>query len=430
LEGLSGMKRFWRASGRLYLAFLVLALVSFIGSLLIDAFKRTLIPFPTFGGTFTRVEGWIGVAALVLWASAIVNVYRAVVASPAATEESTGTKAVMLFSFVAGLLALCGWIVSTTALPVYNALLDLSPLTSTPVLVHNASERSFSTFKYGTGHDRLAVVSRLDHPDERVTIDWKGCPIPSFRDTSPFATLRLGRGAIGVPWISLPIECHPLAISDKPLFGGTFLGKGGPVVLAIIEFDDPETEANLTRAVTAALTRFDAIASGGSDAFRSSVEDTIAGAAILGSDIEQQLRAIWDPVFGGPPGADAKAAARCSRELIQTRTVKMDRAHVFGLWEQKVDAVAPDVPIVVIYQGDPGKHLPEYRCPRCTVLSAEAVDPDVFRVFTGSAGLGFGEPRVLLADAAGRRTFEAPLLDTAQIAKFAQRLGAAIGGSH
>jgi hypothetical protein len=424
------MKRFWKASGRLYLAFLVLALVSFIGSLLIGAFKRTFSPFPTFGGTFARAEAWIGVAALILWASAVVNIYRAVVASPAATEESTGAKALMLFSFVAGLLALCGWIASTAALPVYNALLDFSPLTSTPVLVHSAGEHSFSTFKYGTGYDRLAVVSRLDHPDERVTIDWKGCPIPSFRDTSPFAALRLGRGALGVPWISLPIECHPLAISDKPLFGGTFLGKGGPVVLAIIEFDDPETEANLMRAVAAALTRFDAITSGRSEAFRSSVEDTIAGAAILGSDIEQQLRAIWHPVFGGPPGADAKAASRRSREVIQTKAAKTDRAHIFGLWKQKADAVAPEVPIVAIYQGDPGKHLPEYQCPRCTVLSTEAVDPDVFHVFTASTALGFGEPRVLLADAAGRRTFEAPLSDTAQLPRFAQRLGAAVVGSH
>ena len=120
------MKRFWRASGRLYLAFLVLALVSFIGSLLIGAFQGTFSPFPTFGGTFARAERWIGVAALILWASAVVNVYRAVVSSPAATEESTGAKALMLFSFVAGLLALCGWLASTTALPVCNRLHSIS----------------------------------------------------------------------------------------------------------------------------------------------------------------------------------------------------------------------------------------------------------------------------------------------------------------
>ena len=112
--------------------------------------------------------------------------------------------------------------------------------------------------------------------------------------------------------------------------------------------------------------------------------------------------------------------------MIQTKAVKTDQAHIFGLWKQKADAVAPEVPIVAIYQGDPGKHLPGFQCPRCTVLSTEAVDPDVFHVFTGNTALGFGEPRVLLADAAGRRTFEAPLSDTAQLPTFAQRLGAAV----
>jgi hypothetical protein len=114
--------------------------------------------------------------------------------------------------------------------------------------------------------------------------------------------------------------------------------------------------------------------------------------------------------------------------VIQAKVLKTDQSRTLGLWKQKADVAAPGVRMVLIYQGDPGKHLPEYQCPRCTVVSIQAVDPDIFQVFTGSSALGFGEPRILVADAAGRRTFEARLTDTAQLSAFAQRLGAATAG--
>ena len=419
------MKWIWKAGGVVCLAFVVLGIACYLGALILEAFKSTFDPFPTFGGNFAGAERRIGWAALILWVFAMVNIYRAV-ADRAAAESKTsiGAKAVLLFTSVSGLLVFCAWLGAQESLPLYNALFDFGPVKPTPVAVQSFGGRSFTTFKYGRSSSRTAIVSRLDHPGEQIEIDWSGCPIP-FRETSPFATLRLARGALGVPWISLPIECRPLAVSDRPLFKGMVLGKGRPVILVVIEFDDPTMDETVTRAVAVVLEQLDRIAGGRADPLQSAVNEAVAEAGLLDQATQEQLKAVLKPVLDGAPGVDASAVARRARNVIQANRLKANQAHTFGLWKKTADATAPEVPIVVIYKRDPGKHLSEYQCSRCTLWSDEEIDPDIFRVFAGRPELGVGDPRVLLADSAGRRSFEAALSDTAQLPTFAQRLKSA-----
>ena len=51
---------------------------------------------------------------------------------------------------------------------------------------------------------------------------------------SRIVTLKLGRGAFGVPWFSRAIDCHLPTIDESPLFDDFYLGKGRAAALVTL----------------------------------------------------------------------------------------------------------------------------------------------------------------------------------------------------
>jgi hypothetical protein len=179
-------------------------------------------PFPTFGADFHAVWIVAGVFYAGLWLTATVMTFRS---SRDPGEATSWIPWFLLTGVVAGLL----WMGVCVAVPVLNAVLDFSTPVETPIYVHHAS----TSMQSSRGRYSLSVakISRMDHPQERIKINWDTCGLPDDEPLSPFATLRIGKGAFGVPWIDLPVSCRGLAVRDRPLARDLYVGRGEPVVL-------------------------------------------------------------------------------------------------------------------------------------------------------------------------------------------------------
>ena len=216
-----------RVSRILDRAFLI-AVLSGFGMLMIAlvfyAYYNDYDPFPTFGGDarLDHISHWILLAVGGLGLAWAISFGRRYMRRPDLPNPIPGFALGLAGVFVAA----CGW---DLAIPTLNAVLDFGPKVVTPVHVQGRFITEYSTAHGTKLPARQAVVNRLDHPDEAVEVSWPKCNkvggIPSR-----LVTIKLGRGAFGVPWFSRAIGCRRLTF-DEPLFDDFYLGKGRAAVL-------------------------------------------------------------------------------------------------------------------------------------------------------------------------------------------------------
>ena len=189
-------------------------------------------PYQRYGGSFGHLWAVVFTLYGLLWLNAFVVGYRAI----RAPELTTKFVVVALFTGMLFLLAAGGTCLGIECL---NALLDFSPLQETPVVVSPTWQKARVNKNGSPYHVKMAAVNRLDHPDERVELNWDSCDVKYPAERSRAATLRIGRGAFGIPWVALPVGCHALTVDERPLFGDFVLGKRGPAVIFVVQLYDP-----------------------------------------------------------------------------------------------------------------------------------------------------------------------------------------------
>jgi hypothetical protein len=75
----------------------------------------------------------------------------------------------------------------------------------------------------------------------------------------------------------------------------------------------------------------------------------------------------------------------------------------------------------MIEQGGESRKPATVPCPRCTIVSSEDVDENIFELFTGGSEVRFQSDDILLADRAGKLAFNASLSETARASELAAR---------
>jgi hypothetical protein len=156
----------------------------------------------------------------------------------------------MVLCIFVALLMTVSCISFCSGLDCLNAWLDFSTPAQVPVLVQAQRSEKRRT-KYGASyHVEIARVTRLDRPGPAFDVPWDSCEVPSPGKASSLATVNVGRGAFGIPWIALPVVCRPLTVADRPLVAGVFLGRGAPVVLVTLEASDGPEQSDQSTAVS------------------------------------------------------------------------------------------------------------------------------------------------------------------------------------
>jgi hypothetical protein len=189
-------------------------------------------PYQRYGGSFGHLQAVVFTLYGLLWLIGFVAGYRAI------RDPELTTKFVVIALFN-GMLLMFAAAGACLGIECLNALLDVSPLRETPVHVNKTWEEKRLNKSGPPRHVTMAAVNRLDHPDERVVLNWDSCDVKYAAKRSRAATLRIGRGAFGIPWVALPVECHALTVDERPLFGDFVLGKRGPAVIFVVQLYDP-----------------------------------------------------------------------------------------------------------------------------------------------------------------------------------------------
>jgi hypothetical protein len=373
-----------------------------------------VVPFPTFGADDRIDEIWqrLILCFLVFWVIWAISYGRRAVR----LDWPNPTPGIFL-SLLAVLVGAAAWY---PAIPMLNALLDFSPKVVTPVYIRRSTG-------YETAHGtklvtRSAKVSRPDHPDEEVKVRWEGCTTPAGI-LPRIAKIKLGRGAFGVPWFSVAVQCHALAVDSQPLFDDFYLGKGRAAVLVALRSapvpkgDDPYVRAK--RDLFAGLTR---LAEGRtkSPSFSELYAVDVDAMSVMTDDEQKELKRILRPL----PGAREEEMAIGRQALTYaTRTLfKRDSARQLEHWTRAIEARFPDVPVVVL--AEPAPLDPEHRasCPRCRETLKKALDSGILQVFMEGKDPWDGGDHVYLANAAGRKAFEAALPDVDQEPRLLDKL--------
>ena len=385
--------------------------VSFISLFAKISYHPDLLePYPTFGvswsGLFVTVAViygaiWLAWSGIMLWAS-----------SYGESEAS-----IVLVGFV-GLLMFVTYFGAAYGLACANALLDTSPRLREPVLVRSL-RREGGKVNGRRGSIGIATISPVDQPARQFDLVWDSCNVKRSTPVSPFAAVRVGRGAFGVPWVELPVECRPLAVSDRPLVGDFVLGRG-PAVLVILvptEQSSSLSAAQVERRdhLLMLLDRLQQVERGWntdmalSDAY-----------ALLSADGQAEFRAIVAPLATDDSTATSERVAEAGRRIVEADGQHRNFGYRFSIWRKAIESAGPDLPIVIIENVEKGNRA-AVPCPRCTIVSADDVDKEVFGVFTGRSHPEFEDERVFLADRAGKLAFKANLSDTAQAPELAAR---------
>jgi hypothetical protein len=368
-----------------------------------------LEPFPLFGASLARLHTAVVIVYAGLWLFWTVVILR----------EEPG--ALLICGFVAILMLVAG-VGAVYGLDCANALLDFSSPVRTPVLVREVRRDRGKTIR-GASFVVMATVSPADRPDQRFELNWNSCGVSSSEEVSPFGAVRIGRGALGAPWVALPVECRALAVGDRPFFGTFRLGSG-PLIMATVE----RGEAASVRAMRAQrraemLDIFNGFinSSSGYRKVRAEVALSNADLALLPEE-RAELEKALEPLVKMDEAWRAKDIGREAIRIVNEDSRHQDPAYRLSVWMQGIAAVAPSVPKAIIRAGDGAGVLADFKCAGCSILSEDTVDMAIYRILTGQTEPGLGGSQIFVIDGAGRVAFKAKLSETSLVPTLAQSL--------
>jgi hypothetical protein len=374
-----------------------------------------LEPYPTFGaswsGLFVTVAViygaiWLAWSGIMLWVS----------------SYGEGDANFVVVGFV-GLLMLVTYFGTACGLTCANALLDTSPRVRLRVLVRSL-RREGGKVNGRRGSIGFATISPVDQPTRQIDLVWDSCNVKRSMPVSPFAAIQVGRGAFGVPWVELPVECRPLTVSDRPLVGQFVLGHG-PAVLVVLPGEPSGFSAARAGRRRDLLMNLEELGEARGDP--EEMVGLLWGVAseALSADGQAELRRIVAPIKSGDSTDKIEDAASAAKRLVEADAEHRNFGYRFSIWRKAVESAAPGLPIVVIENGFE-KGSPALPCPRCTIVSADDVDKEIFGVFTGRSHPEFDHEQVFLADRAGKLAFEAGLSETERAPELAAQAKAVI----
>ena len=392
---------------------LAVSLISFFPKL--SYLPDFLSPYPTFGaswrGLFVTVAViygaiWLAWSAIMLWSSSY--------------GESEGS--IVMVGFV-GLLMFVTYFGMANGLACANALLDTSPRVREPVLIRHLIRGSEKTVR-GSVLVAIATVSPVDEPTRQVDLDWNSCNVKRSAPVSPFAAVRVGRGAFGVPWVELPVECRPLAVSDRPLVGNVVLGRE-PAVVVVLAPEPGGFSAARAERRRGLLTNLDELSEARGDPEEMVNLLLVDAREALSADGQAEFRGIVAPLKASDSIDEIEDAAGAAKRLVEVDSQHRNFGYRLSIWRKAIESAAPGLPIVIIENLEKGNQA-AVPCPRCTIVSADDVDKEIFGVFTGRSHPEFEDEQVFLADRAGKLAFEASLSDTSRAKELAARAKAAV----
>jgi hypothetical protein len=338
-------------------------------------------------------------------------------------------------------VVLVGWFGVFSTLPAVNAWLDFGPKTPTVVRVNDVSSRR-------------AYVNRLDHPNESIVIaTWPRRRLGTGELASPLATLWVGRGALGVPWISR-IDRRPLELGDAPLFRfpSFTAGQGQPLMLiALREAESPTPEQRIRRARLLAALR--EVAGNGAvtlpavEAFydqeverargalgddllrilvarraaatpsellgrlRLTAEASLAQVGLSSAEQTGDLTGLLDQLTAPSRNQRERSAAEAAQRLDDLFADR-ERERAVRRWVDGVVSRAPATTIAIVWEGDRRRHPFEVTCAHCRTLSVDDLDADLLALLAGDQKPFEGAGRVFRVDGSGVRTAMAELMDS------------------
>jgi hypothetical protein len=371
------------------------------------------VPYPLFNASVWPVLGGLA-AAMVLFLIGWIIAAARTARTPEEAADAAGDGAVL------ALHLLFFWCFAAMGFGPLNGLLDFSKPRDVPVYVQDTWTTSHRSARSGGARysTTVAFVNRIDHPNERIKIDWGGgCKRHRGTVPSPYVTLRVARGAFGLPWMGEPV-CHPLRIEELPLVPGLFLGRGQPAVLVSADGISQSEEARgLEQQVTEGLS---AVAEASDELALAHALFRVRSDAgqVLPVAERDQLFQILEPLV---------VAKRVSRPVVNRaiefyrHTVDVQKpAYTLPLWLKAIESAASGMPIVAFYKSMPSPR-PELGCPGCRVVGESDLDGRVADLFFKN---GMKPATVYLSDGAGNEVFSSPLSDLARRDELAARLAA------
>lgn len=361
-------------------------------------------PYPLFQSSLWRLQNKVVVIYTALWGAVRVFAYR----SCRATKDFDTFFAGALGDAVLTATACLGAFV---ALPCVNALCDRSPQVSIPVKVTYVEWRRLSSTPGSTTHP-FATVHRLDNKGDDVVLAWESCH-PAPPTSSPLATLRVGPGALGASWISLPVLCRLPEVGDRPLVSGLSLGHGTPVVLVMLKTDAMSDYLN-----NRANAFGDAISplsdsSLSSEAYfwrlQGVLEDKdVAQTDILTEPERLQLKGMLEPLGKARP-KERQVIVRRAMRFAKSASDRREVSKTLPKWIEAVDRARPGVSILIIYDSSPPSWARSICVGNCRMAPRQSVDFEIFGLF---AKPDYPWHDVLyLADGGGQNVFSSPLTD-------------------
>jgi hypothetical protein len=376
----------------------------------------TAAPYPLFQSSLWRLQKEVVVIYAALWVAVRVFAYRCY----RATKDSDTLVAGALGDFVlmatAGLGAWC-------ALPCVNALCDRSPLSSIPVKVTHVKWRRLSATPGSTTHP-FATVHRLDNQGDDVVLDWGSCK-PAPPESSPLATLRVGHGALGAAWISLPVLCRLPAVGDRPLVPGLSLGQGSPVVLVVLRTDAMRGYLkNRTDALEEAVSPL-SDPSLPSEAYVWRLQGVLGNKDVAESDIltapeRLQLKGMLEPL-GEAKARERQAIVRRAIQFAKSASDQRESSHALPKWMETIERARPGVSVLIIYDGSPPTWAKTVCAGNCRMAPRRAVDSEILALFA-KVEYPWHDDLLYIADGAGRNVFSSPLADLEGRSECAKRL--------
>jgi hypothetical protein len=369
------------------------------------AIRHMTAPYPLFQSSLWWLQNKVVAVYTALWGAGIAFLYR--LWRRGAEESDTFLAGAVIDGVITGAacLGVC------LAIPCVNALLDRSPLASIPVEVTNVRWRKMGA-KSSTTHP-FATVHRLDNKGDDVVLDWGSCK-PAPPESSPLATLRVGTGALGASWISLPVLCRPPAVGDRPLVSGLSLGKGSPAVVVILKTDATRDDLNnRANALTDAISPL-SDPSLTSEAYfwrlQGVLEDKdVAKTDILTAPERAELKRMLETLGNAKP-AKRRVIVRRATEFAKSSNERREARITLPRWIDTANRARPGVSILIIYDSSPPNWATSMCADNCRMVPRKAVDSEIFELFAKPKDL-WHEDLLYLADGGGQNVFSSGLSD-------------------
>ena len=145
------------------------------------------------------------------------------------------------------------------------------------------------------------------------------------------------------------------------------------------------------------------------------------GEAVLSPDGQAEFLGIVAPLIASDSTAKIEDVVRAATRVVEADEKHLNVGYRLSIWRRAIDASAPGLPIIMIEQRGESRKPATVPCPRCTIVSSEDVDENIFELFTGGSEVTFQSDDILLADRAGKLAFNASLSETARASEFAAR---------